>query len=662
MRPRENIEKLIKDVELDTNAERDKAVLDDVLNALEDSKQLALSKVEGKKSAVIEPNIWRTIMKSPITKLAAAAVVVIAVLIGIEMFSGSDEQLSGIITDKQGTPEKDVLVRREPTERGRLNAMGELNLVRNVDAQLKNIKQMYAAGDIDGLIAMLAEGQPETKIAALNFLAERQGIGNVKPSDQIKVAYAKGDVEGPFVAGPEKGKGTNNISWQDRSAETLTETEEVEELEIIGQEDVLVEANSVIAGKYTVAVDFEGYVVYPADVDGDGDLDVVGSAKDEGRSSTTGITGSVETRVLHRGRSRGLRAVESSVEYDVEPTSGERDDRVEPLNSNEDEAERGALYWWENMDGKGTAWAEHVIDANFGGAEVVFPSDIDGDGDMDIIGSDEQAGALVWWENTAGNGTVWTKQMVDTDCREQHLVWGADIDADGDIDVVGATYLEGGIYWWENSSGSGTVWQKHVVDSSMDQDYCRTHCLRVEDMDGDGRLDIVASAGRDSGINWWQNPKGDANSWTRRYVAGSDGEVESVYPADLDGDGDVDLVGSIRNHDGLTWWENTNAAGTAWAKHVIDSSYTAEQVVDVADMDNDGDMDIAASARRINSIIWWENTNGKATEWAKHVMNQDFDGAFSAYAVDMNGDGNLDMLAVARGAGEIAWFENQPAD
>jgi len=434
-------------------------------------------------------------------------------------------------------------------------------------------------------------------------------------------------------------------------------------LEIIGQVDVLVEANSVIAGKYTVAVDFEGYVVYPADVDGDGDLDVVGSAKDEGRSSTTGLTGSVETRVLHRGRGRsGLRVAKPPVEYDVKTTSGERDDRVEPLNPNEDEAARGALYWWENTDGKGTAWAEHVVDVNFGGTEVVFPSDIDGDGDMDIIGSDEQAGALVWWENAAGNGTVWTKQLVDTDCREQHLVWSADIDADGDMDVVGATYLDGGIYWWENTSRNGTVWQKHVVDSNTDQDYCRTHCLRVEDMDGDGRLDIVASAGTESGINWWQNPKGDANSWTRRYVAGSDGEVESVYPADLDGDGDADLVGSIRNHDGLTWWENTNGAGTAWAKHVIDSSYTDEQVVDVADMDNDGDMDIAASARRINSIIWWENTNGKATEWAKHVMSQDFVEVWSPYAVDMNGDGNLDMLAVARGAGEIAWFENQPAD
>jgi len=38
MKPEQNIEKLIKNVDIDTNAERDKAVLDDVLNALENSK------------------------------------------------------------------------------------------------------------------------------------------------------------------------------------------------------------------------------------------------------------------------------------------------------------------------------------------------------------------------------------------------------------------------------------------------------------------------------------------------------------------------------------------------------------------------------------------------------------------------------------------------
>ena len=71
MRPTENIEKLIKNIKIDTNAEMDKAVLDDVLKALDKSKK--------QKSANLQPSIWRIIVKSRITRLATAVVVVLAV-------------------------------------------------------------------------------------------------------------------------------------------------------------------------------------------------------------------------------------------------------------------------------------------------------------------------------------------------------------------------------------------------------------------------------------------------------------------------------------------------------------------------------------------------------------------------------------------------------
>ena len=72
MRPAGNIEKIIKNVDMDTSADRDKAVLADVLKVLEESKK--------KKRAAIELNIWRTIMKSRITRLAAAAAILTVVL------------------------------------------------------------------------------------------------------------------------------------------------------------------------------------------------------------------------------------------------------------------------------------------------------------------------------------------------------------------------------------------------------------------------------------------------------------------------------------------------------------------------------------------------------------------------------------------------------
>jgi len=81
MRPVENIEKLIKNINIDTNARIDEEVLGDVVEAFEKSK--------GKKTSAKEQNIGRIIMKSKITKIAAAAVIIIAVLIGIHHLGGS---------------------------------------------------------------------------------------------------------------------------------------------------------------------------------------------------------------------------------------------------------------------------------------------------------------------------------------------------------------------------------------------------------------------------------------------------------------------------------------------------------------------------------------------------------------------------------------------
>jgi hypothetical protein len=82
MRPAENIEKLIKNIDIETNAKTDNAVLGDVIEAFEKSK--------AKKTSATEQNIWRIIMKSRITKLAAAAVIIVAVILGLTITDGPD--------------------------------------------------------------------------------------------------------------------------------------------------------------------------------------------------------------------------------------------------------------------------------------------------------------------------------------------------------------------------------------------------------------------------------------------------------------------------------------------------------------------------------------------------------------------------------------------
>ena len=81
MRSAENVENFIKKVRLKASAQMHKRILNDALEAQKKSRKT--------KSAKLEPNIWRIIMKSPITKLAAAAVIIIPVLLLITIFRTS---------------------------------------------------------------------------------------------------------------------------------------------------------------------------------------------------------------------------------------------------------------------------------------------------------------------------------------------------------------------------------------------------------------------------------------------------------------------------------------------------------------------------------------------------------------------------------------------
>jgi len=82
MRPAENIENLIKNINIDTNAKIDEEVLGEVVEAFEKSK--------AKNTSATEQNIWRIIMKSKITKIAAAAVIIVAVILGLTITDGPD--------------------------------------------------------------------------------------------------------------------------------------------------------------------------------------------------------------------------------------------------------------------------------------------------------------------------------------------------------------------------------------------------------------------------------------------------------------------------------------------------------------------------------------------------------------------------------------------
>ncbi len=306
------------------------------------------------------------------------------------------------------------------------------------------------------------------------------------------------------------------------------------------------------------------------------------------------------------------------------------------------------VIWFENSDAMpGILWTQHLIAGDFYCAMSVYSEDIDGDEDIDVLGAAKWDDEITWWENDDGTGTSWTEHQVDTDFDGAYSVYSDDIDGDGDKDILGAADHENAITWWENDDGIGTSWTEHPVDT----DFNGACSVYSEDIDGDGDRDILGAAMNDYDITWWENYDGIGTSWVEHPIDSDFYIARSVYSEDIDGDGDMDVLGAAAGDDEITWWENDDGTGTSWTEHQVDTDFDGAKSVLAEDVDGDGDMDVlgAASMDEYN-ITWWENDGGIGTSWIKYPVDNDLDAANSVYSMDVDNDGVMEIL----GSGSIA--------
>jgi len=348
--------------------------------------------------------------------------------------------------------------------------------------------------------------------------------------------------------------------------------------------------------KHTVDEDFEGaWSVYSEDIDGDGDMDILGAAWGD-------------------------------------------DD----------------ITWWENSDtSPGIYWIEHLVDGDFVFATSVYSEDMDDDGDMDILGAAWGANDITWWENIDGSGTSWVEHTVEENFSGARTVYSEDIDGDGDMDILGAAVKDHLITWWENLDGLGTSWAEHTIKAG----FFGAISVYSEDIDGDGDMDVIGAAYNSGDVTWWENIDGLGTSWAEHTVVGGFDGACFVYSEDIDSDGDMDVLGTAYNDNDIAWWENVNGQGTSWIEHNIDVNFEGAGSVHSEDMDGDGDMDVLGSASTADDITWWENTDGSGTSWTEHIVDGDFNSARTVYSEDVNGDGNMDVLGAGLFAWEIAWWD-----
>ena len=319
-----------------------------------------------------------------------------------------------------------------------------------------------------------------------------------------------------------------------------------------------------------------------------------------------------------------------------------------------------AIIVWKNTAGDQSSWQADTVSNTFEGARFVDASDIDGDGDLDLFGAARGIDAVKWWENTTGAATEWVEHAVDEDFDFAIHVFAIDLDGDEDKDLLGAAFKDNAITWWENTNGEGTAWTRHDVDDT----FRGARHICVVDIDVDDDLDIIGSADLDNTVAWWENTGTTPDGWTKHIIDDSFNGINAVFPADINGDEIPDLLGVADNADEIAWWQNTPGDVVSWKRNSITTDFDGAVSTFPVDMDDDGDLDVLGAAALANKVNWWENVEGNGLVWDEHEVDTAFANPsfITAADVDMDGDEDIlggNLLDTEFDVGEVVWWENK---
>ena len=390
--------------------------------------------------------------------------------------------------------------------------------------------------------------------------------------------------------------------------------------------------------------------VHAADMDGDGDVDVLSAhAGDDKIAWYENINGqgSFGQKQVVSGAAGAGRSVFAS---DVD---GDGD--MDVLAASVSSLYGSKIVWYENTDNKAHFGEEQVISPFVFGAFSVHAADIDGDGDNDAISASYGDNRIAWYENL-GNGRFGAQQLISTSARNARSVYAADMDGDGDLDVLSASKWGDKISWYENADSRGAFGPRHVISAGARF----AQSVHAADIDGDGDVDVVSASSGDFKIAWYENIDGSTRFGPQQVISISGRFPQSVYTADVDGDGDADVLSASAADGKIAWYENTDGKGAFGPQEVITTTAAAARSVYATDLDADGDVDILSASEGNVQVAWYENMDGRGNFGLEHVITTNAARARSVYAADLDGDGDMDALSAvyAYGNHEIAWYEN----
>ncbi|WP_295811527.1 FG-GAP-like repeat-containing protein [uncultured Victivallis sp.] len=268
--------------------------------------------------------------------------------------------------------------------------------------------------------------------------------------------------------------------------------------------------------------------------------------------------------------------------------------------------------------------------------------DITGNGYPDIVTGGYFAGELVWLENPGREAKEWNVHRIPFGNIETTLA--ADLDGDGELEILP-----------NNPGGPMTVFRKENGNLIPYELYAgpQNHGLGVGDLAGNGRNDIVLIDG------WLENPGTLAGPWKFHpdFHLSDSGSVPMLVE-DINGDGKPEIIAGNAHNYGLNWWEKT---ASGWVSHAIDPYNSQYHCMRWVDIDGDGEKELVTGKRFMAhlgndpgeydpvGIVYFKWTAG---QFVKQVIDYGYEPPLSGKGsgiqfdlTDLDGKGYLSLIA-----------------